>query len=50
MNEVKVNKIEYLILDDSVDIGKEPHPIESEDERKLHDELIAKYKEKYHKK
>ena len=30
-------------LDDSVDIGKEPLPIENPEAQKLHDELLKKY-------
>lgn len=35
-----VDKVEYLVIDDTVDIGKEPAPI-TDEERKARDELIA---------
>lgn len=38
---------DYMVLDDTVDIGKEPLPFESEEEKKLHDELLAKYKKEF---
>ena len=38
----------FMELDDTVDIGKEPVIAKNENEQKFHDELIAKYKNKYH--
>ena len=35
-----VDKVEYLVLDDTVDIGKAPAPV-TEEERNFRDELIA---------
>lgn len=39
----------YMVLDDTVDIGKEPLPITTEEEKALHEELQA-MKSKYMKK
>jgi hypothetical protein len=35
-----------LVFDDSIDIGKEPLPIDNPDAKKAHDELMKKYKPK----
>lgn len=37
----------FVVLDDTTDIGKAPEPITDEHEQKIHDELLAKYKNKY---
>lgn len=42
-----VDKVEYLVIDDTVDIGKEPAPITDEAERKFHDELLAYVKKTF---
>lgn len=38
----------FMELDDTVDIGKETTPTTDENEQKFHDDLIMKYKNKYH--
>lgn len=43
------NKKVFMVLDDTVDIGKESTAIKDENEQKAHDELIEKYKNKYFK-
>lgn len=45
MKENKEKK-EMVFLDDSVDIGKKPLPIDNPEAQKLHEELMKKYKVK----
>lgn len=42
---MKKNKT-VIFIDDSVDIGKEPLPINNKEAKKVHDELMKKYKKK----
>lgn len=37
----------YLVMDDTADIGKEPLQIKSEHDKKIHDELLEKYKKEF---
>ena len=37
----------FMVLDDTVNIGKEILPVEDEYEQKIHNELLEKYKNKY---
>lgn len=49
--KVKAGKIMdkemYLVMDDTVDIGKEPSRFKSEQEKKIYDELMEKYKKEF---
>lgn len=40
--------VNFMVLDDTVDIGKTSTNIKNSNEQKFRDELIKKYKNKYH--
>lgn len=45
--EIIDGKKYYMVLDDTVDIGKEITEIKDEDEKAFHDELMARIRKEY---
>ena len=37
----------YMVLDDTIDIGKDPMPVESDEEKKVHAEIRARLIEEF---
>ena len=37
----------FLVMDDTIDVGKEPLPFKDEEEKKFHDDMLAKYKKEF---